>query len=320
MPGATVRKLIEIVRELFNQPRQHYALWQSPQWHSVWSAIDGIELAQSAIEVYGGGDHGFSDGESYLRLQGLLQSFYIQQDSCKTITKYLNIPLIGKDEDVEAGLKELRNLRNSIAHPSDFTRENSHTIPSVLLGRDEFSVTSFTGEKSKTRNYKILNLISQQRDGIASILIRIISDMKKSEQDHRAKFTGDRIADIFRDVNYQCRIIANAATEDGRLSDRDLAPYYIETIQEKMGSFRVSMSERGLALEEYSLDDPLSKMEYPLAQIRCFFLEECTEEAPDSRAVYIFAEYIRTQFNELEKVAREIDLEYNSPVLGPDMD
>lgn len=320
MPSATVRKLIETIRKLFNQPRQHYALGQSPQRNTVWSAIAGIELAQSAIDACEIKDNVLGDGETYLRLQGLLQSFYIQQDSCKVITNYLDMPRIIEGNDMEAGLKKLRNLRNSVTHPSDIDGKRSHTIPAVLLRGESFSVMSVIGEEMETNNYSISDIISQQSDGISSILNRIISVMEDREHDHRAEFAGDRIADIFRDVNYQCMIIASAATEEGRLSDRDHAPYYIETIQEKMESFRSSMSERGLALEEYSLDDPLSKMEYPLAQIRCFFLEECTEEAPDSRAVYIFAEYIRTQFNELEKVAREIDSEYNSPVLGPDTD
>lgn len=319
MPGTTVRKLIATVRELFNQPRQHYALNQSPQGNSVWSAIAGIELAQSAIDAYQSKDNVLGDGETYLRLQGMLQSFYIQQDSCKVITSYLDMPKT-EENDMEAGLKALRNLRNSVTHPSDIDRKHSHTIPSVLLGDDGFSVMSVIGEERKMKNYRIPDMILQQSEGIASILARIISFMEKSEQDHRAKFAGDRIADIFRDFSYQCRIIASAATEEGRLSDRDHAPHYIKTIQEKMESFRVSMSERGLSLEEYSLDDPLSKMEYPLAQIRCFFLKECTEEAPDPKAVYIFAEYIRIQFTELEEVAHQIDSEYNSPVLGPDTD
>ncbi len=312
MPSATVRELIKTVRELFNQPRQRHALWQSPQWNPVWSAIDGIELAQSAIDAYGIEGNDLGDGESYLHLQGLLQSFYIQQDSCAGITTYLNLPRIVTEEDSEAGLQELRNLRNSVTHPSDIKRKKSHSIPPMLLDRERFSVTSFSSEESNTKQYKISDLISAHDDGISSILTRIISAMDKSEQDHREKFADDHLSDIFRDASYQCRIIASAATGEGRLSDRDHAPYYIETIQEKMDAFRSAMSERRLPLEEYFFGDPLAKLEYPLAQIRCFFLEECSEDAPDPEAVYIFAEYIRVQFSEMEDVAHQIDAEYNS--------
>jgi len=315
MPGATVRKLIETVCELFNQPRQRYALWQSPQWHSVWSAIDALELAQSAIDAYSDALSDAGNGETYLRLQGLAQCFSIQQNSCAAILQYLDIP----NDNTEI-YSQLRKMRNEFTHPIQTRDGYSHTFPPILLSHDRVTITSFRDEDLKTNIYKIPDLIDSHQSAITAILRDVISFINKNEQDHRAKFADDHLADIFRGISYQCRKIASASTEEGRSRDWDHAPYYIKTIQEKMDAFRSALSERRLPADEYFLGDPFSKLEYPLAQIRCFFLEECTEEAPDPRAVYIFAEYIRTQFNELEKVAREIDWEYNSPVLGPDLD
>lgn len=315
MPSPTVRKLIETVRELFNQPRQRHALWQSSQWNSVWSAIDALELAQSAIDSYSDALGDTGKGEIYLRLQGLAQCFSIQQNSCTAILNYLGIPKNNTDI-----YSKLRQMRNEFTHPIQTRDGYSHTFPSLLLSHERVTITSFRDEDLKTMIYKIPDLIESHQNEITAILRESISSIEKKEKAHRAKFADAHLADIFRAIDYQCRIIASAATEEGRLSDWNHAPYYVETIQGKMEAFRSALSDRMLPVEEYFFGDPFSKLEYPLSQIRCFFLEECSEEAPDPRAVYVFAEYIRTQFNEMEKVARQIDSEYNSPVLGPDMD
>ena len=178
MPSATLHELIDAVRELFDHPPQRHALLQSPRWHPVWSAIDGLQLAQSAIDVYSISDNDLGNAESYLRLQGLLQSFYIQQCSCEEILKYLEI----SSSDTADRFAKLRQIRNDFTHPIQTHDGYSHTVPWLMLSQNQFSITSFVGDRSTTTHYKVAVLIAEQETGILNILDQIISFMTKADR------------------------------------------------------------------------------------------------------------------------------------------
>jgi hypothetical protein len=124
----TVRELETRVRDCINRPRVHHALYSndSKGFFVVCSALDAIGDTVLAIDAYPGLQEAAGYGERYLRLYGLLQAFFIQQDAARHILETLGLAFTGWGDD----LGYVREIRNSAGgHPTRREARPKWSIP-----------------------------------------------------------------------------------------------------------------------------------------------------------------------------------------------
>lgn len=110
--------IIEILRKTIEDPslrKRHFAE-DHDKWSKFCVAMDNLEDCDLAISFFLSAGTGESEGEQYLRLYGVLQAAFIQQDSIKALWAIIY------EEDIEIPLPHswhlVRRIRNHVAgHP-----------------------------------------------------------------------------------------------------------------------------------------------------------------------------------------------------------
>lgn len=121
-----MRELTEQIRDYINGPRMSYLLSQDIEtWNQICSSLDVIEDTDLAISAHTTDKRDETDddkdsvvglGKHYLKLYGVLQALFLQQDAVRHLCEALSIPF---DPNQFPRLKELRDERNdSIGHPT----------------------------------------------------------------------------------------------------------------------------------------------------------------------------------------------------------
>ena len=107
-------------------------------WNMLCSAMDTIEDTCEAGLYFEKRGLGETVGGKYLKLYGLLQSIYVQQDSIKVLHKiFINKKLI---DNIYQGWRIIRNLRNmTVGHPVCY----DYGEKSVFLSRVTISNKGF---------------------------------------------------------------------------------------------------------------------------------------------------------------------------------
>ena len=200
---ATVGELETRVRDCINGPRVHHALYSKDLkgFFVVCSALDAIGDTTLAIEAYRGLQEAASYGERYLRLYGLLQAFFIQQDAAQHILETLDLTCTESKDD----LFYVREIRNSaIGHPTrregrpkKNIPQTSHAIARNSMRQNGFMLMS-NAESGQTEmtGVAIAELIEKQERGIAGIL-RVALEHLQREEEHRMKYKDKQLAALF---------------------------------------------------------------------------------------------------------------------------
>ena len=106
---------------------------------------------------------------------------------------------------------------------------------------------------------------------------------------------------------------------------RDSAPvlsnWAVDHLQKSLDDFEKLLKERGLSVKAYdSIEYLYDEIEHPLTELRKFIKRE-PSEVQSYKSAAVFATALRTHFDELRHIAREIDEEYASepePVVQPE--
>ena len=82
----TIAEVSRFIRDYGQDPR-HIQNLQVVRftWHQLWAALDVIEDTELAIEAYLQSKYPTDIGERYLRLYGLLQVLFVQQDAMRHV-------------------------------------------------------------------------------------------------------------------------------------------------------------------------------------------------------------------------------------------
>ncbi len=163
--------------------------------------IDDIDLALDAYLV---ADFPADNGEKYLRVYGVLQALFVQQDALRHLVRVIGPAVPVELSDV---LREIRELRSaSIGHPTEFKRKGEvsvHAISRITLGKDGFQMLSFDEARGTSfRNVPVRALIEKQRKEAIRILLEVVKHLQEEDRTHKEQFRETKLRNCFNQVLY----------------------------------------------------------------------------------------------------------------------
>jgi len=311
---------IERIRQLINNTRKRFSLLKDKKlWNQLCSSLDVINDTALAIVAYEQGQFPKVDGEKYLRLYGLLQALFLQQEAVKHLSESLGMPV---DLSKYPKLMEIREVRNcSIGHPSKLDRpknkpQSFHFVSRITINKLGFMLLSFyENGQYKSERVSITELLTNQAKYLSEILRGLIDALDKEEKEHRKMFRMKKLERLFPDsLSYDLSKIWEAA----KVGDRNIAvagTASLAQICQVLKTFEASLAKRGLAVNENAgVKSIYDELQYPIEELIKFFKtkENGSNTEIRDKAACIFADFVKGKVLELREMAREIDDGYNS--------
>jgi hypothetical protein len=315
---ATVGALETQVRDCINRPRVHHALYSNDLkgFLVVCSALDVIGDTTLAIDAYRGLQEAVSYGERYLRLYGLLQACFIQQDAAQHILETLDLTCTESKDD----LLYVREIRNSAvghptrrdAHPKKNIAQTSHAIMRNSMRKNGFTLMS-DAESGQTEmnGVALAELMEKQERGIAAILRVALEHLQTSEEEHRMKYKDKQLAALFpATIDYYFeKLFAGCRREDSR----EFTSSIVDLLHDILVAFRADLTERGVIPAYSHVAYEVEDAEYPLAEYKKY-IDDDPASTLNEKSSRIFVFFLRHQFRVLLEYAQEFDEEYMEPV------
>jgi len=307
-------KYLQEIRGFINKPRKQFNLLKNRKfWNQLCSSLDVIEDSDLAIDAYLNIEFSKDDGEKYLRLYGLLQALFLQQDAVTNLCESLGLPdnLIANPK-----LREIRDIRNdSIGHPTKRGNYKSyHFISRVSITKSKFQLISdYENSKTTFRNILIIDLIKEQRKYLLKILKKVIKVLKAEEKAHREKFKMEKLEAVFPDSlpYYIEKIFENIR----KLDHAELGLGHVKLVKNVMDKLKKTLKKRDIEIDTYdSIKFLYELLEYPITELELYFSKLTDKEGPriNDKTAYIFTCFIKEKLCELKEMAKEIDDEYSS--------
>ena len=307
-------KYLQEIRGFVNKPRKQFNLLKNHKlWNQLCSSLDVIEDSDLAIDAYLNREFSKDDGEKYLRLYGVLQALFLQQDAVINLCESLGLP---NDLITNPKLKEIRAIRNdSIGHPTKRGNYKSyHYISRVTITKSGFRLISdYENSKTIFRDILVIDLIKEQRKYLSKILKKIIKVLKAEEKAHKEKFKMEKLEAIF--PNTLSYYIEKIFENIGKLDRAKLGLVHVKLVKQVMDKMRKSLQKRGIVIDTYdSIKCLYESLEYPITELELYFDGSKAKEEPriNDKTAYIFTCFIKEELYELKEIAKEIDFEYNS--------
>ncbi|MGH7886800.1 MAG: hypothetical protein ACREPG_02970 [Candidatus Binatia bacterium] len=304
----------QLIREYVNMPRRHYDLNQDPnKLNKLTSALDVIGDAEVAIESYLHDKWPEGVGPAYIQVYGILQMLFVLQDAAQTVCESLKAKYPRENPD----LNKIRELRNaSIGHPTDLHGKNKNFagfISRATLSRDGFDLGLISSKGLSSSSFikvDIQSLISTQHSILAPVLDEAYNRLREDEMNHRARFTGKKVEDVFHpSLGYLFQKMYEAITSNEAIP---MGMVHTNMIREIANSFRQALLDRGEWEHTRSIKEEFSSwIEYPLDELAKYFADK-TSAYLDDRSAYVFVDFLERSFENLKKIAREIDSTYQS--------
>ena len=252
------------------------------KWNLMCGSLDSIESAQMAINAYKEFKKDSTDrGLQVLKIYGLFQSLYVQQDSVRNLFESLDIKL--KNFKKYPKLYRIRNLRNkSIGHPSKIREKNSSH--SFLLNEDSLELFSYT-EKGEFdyETYKISGCINIQNKEFCKIIKEAIEKINTIEQNHKGEFMSTKFRKMFpENFKNSVFLVFNAINfkedEDSATGPQKIAiktkvsqgSGSIEELIQSIQEFRKEFERRKLS--DDFVDRILNNVDYPLKKLKDYLI------------------------------------------------
>lgn len=308
-----LHELTSWIRDYTQDPR-HLATLMSDEfsWYQLCTALDTVDDTEEAIRSYLGGDYPPTAGERYLRIYGVLQALYIQQDSLDVLINAVHPTTTIKVRDV---LQDVRLARHRGAgHPTRVGPRggpfSTHAIVRHSMRKEGFQLLSFPRITDDVfQSVDVLGLIEKQNEETNRILLEIIEDLRKQDEAHRSQFRSVKMESVLSNLSYSFEKIFE---ELRKPSDRALSGWAVEHLRTVLNQFEKQLIDRGLTKESYdSIKYRYLDIEYPLTQLAKYIANEPSEIASDQGAV-VFTEALQRHFDDLRNLALEIDEEYAS--------
>jgi hypothetical protein len=307
----TIHDLTRWLRDYGHDPRHLPRLISNGfLWHQIWTAVDIIDDVDLAMTSHLENEFSADDGERYLRIYGVMQGLFLQQDALVDLIKAIHPTKQIQLNDV---LKDVREARNaSVGHPTQLRRKgalSAHAIVRHSMSKEGFELHSYPRKEGNTPfDYiSIVDLIKNQRIETIRILTEVVNDLREQERSHRSKFKDTKLMRTFDQVGYAFEKISE---ELGRKPI--LSKWAVNQLQVSLDNFANLLRARGLNLEEIdSIKYLYVWIRHPLTELTKFINNEPSEVlSTDSTNVFLSA--LQKYFAELREIAREIDEEYES--------
>lgn len=318
MPKLTLHDLITWVRDYVGDPRhQPRVMGDEFSWNQLCAAMDIIEDTESAVDAYLQHDFPADNGEKYLRIYGILQGLYLQQDALVELIDAIRPARSIRPMDVLTdGLNRVRGARNqSIGHPTRHRRNapfSTHAIIQHSMRKDGFSLLSYPKKNSKPfQDIPVLKLIEKQRAETVRMLSEAVEDLRARDKTHREQFREVKLMQAFDHASYAFEKIFEELS--GSSPAAVLGQWGVDHLRKVLDDFEKELQARGLSIESYDSIKYLyrDEIEFPLTELRKFLYKEPCE-IPSKRAAMVFADALRSYFDQLRQIATEIDEEYAS--------
>jgi hypothetical protein len=320
---ATLYDLIRWVRNYVGDPHHQPRLMADEFcWHQLCVAMDTIEDTDCAVTAYV--DHEFptDTGEKYLRIYGILQGLFVQQDALVELINAIRpVKNIHPRDLLSDMLIDVRGARNkSVGHPVKLGRKafSTHAIVQHSMRKDGFELVSYPKRSGQIfQSVPVMELIEKQRAETFRILSEVVEDLRAQEEAHRAKIRGVKLMGVFDQAGYAFEKIFEELRRD---SAPVMGTWGVGHLRTSLDNFEKLLNERGLKLDSYdSVKYLYDEIEHPLTELRKFLNRE-ESEVLSNRSAIVFAEALQSHFDELRHIAGEIDEEYASepePVIPP---
>ena len=283
--------------------RHHELRQDKGKFSQVCSSLDVIEDAEQAITAFGRSEFGKDVPLGYLVIYGVLQAAYLQQDAVKNLCEVLNIP---QGKSANPLLTELREIRNaSVGHPTKQDRKKptaySH-ITQISMSVRGFDLLTFKADGSyESRRVDLSRLITEQRQAIGDILLKVTDALKKERESHKARFRMEKLAQFFPPaMSYYCQKVAEGADGGGAVGSAGL-----KMIKDAFAGFRAAALKRNPALAE-QLDYGYATIDHVIASLERFL----GGGEGDPLTARIFVDHLSSQIAKMRDLAQEIDDEY----------
>lgn len=307
-----MNKYVQKIRNYINETRKQYNLLKNKEyWNQLCSSLDTIEDCELAVTSYNDNKFSKEYGEKYLRLYGLFQALFVQQDAVKNLWESLQI-----SEKFELGekLKEIRKIRHeSIGHPTKTFNSSYHFISRTTMEKSGFQLVSCYKNKTEFSDISVIDIINEQKKLLSEKLKTILQSLKDEEKAHKEKFKMKKLESAFPETFlYHIRAILESVLSADK---RVLGKAHLEQIKTTLDNLKTMLKERGIKIDTYdSIKYLYELLEYPVKELEQYFNSLITKEKStiNHKTAYIFAYFIKEQLFELKEITKEIDDEYSS--------
>lgn len=318
---STVQDLRREIRDFIQHPRRlSPLLHDKPNWNMLVSSFDTLSDTQYAIETYEAMPAVGDTGMLYLVIYGILQALYVQQDTVESMVRAFEPnaqPRYRIEDEPEAD--EIRKIRNrAIGHPTVEGNVKSRKTPGVQMSHRVVQhsmhkagftlMTGFADGSYTFTDVSIPELIHKNRSMVERVLRRIKDKLEAADMEHQKQFKGEKLADIFPQTldYYFEKILAgidSPASDDGKWAN-----HHLQRVAEVVQGFRAALGRRGELNRTSNYEYYLAEVEYPIVELQQYYAG--TGSLKDPRAARIFAYFARDKVCKLEKMAIELDEEY----------
>lgn len=308
-----MNNILEEIRKYINNPIKQYNLLKNkPYWNQLCSSLDVIGDCDLAINAYENNEFNKGDGDKYLKVYGLLQAIFIQQDAVKNLWEALEIESIFELGDE---LTKIRNIRNnSIGHPTkrgNGTNKSYHFISRITIEKSGFKLMSCSNNRTDFNDINILEIIEKQKNLLSDKLNIILESLKKEEESHKEEFKMKKLDEAFHSTYaYHVSGVFESILSSEK---RAVGTAHLEQVKNILNKLKKLLNERGIEIDTYdSIKMIYDELEYPIKELDDFFDEKTEQKKVNDKTAYIFAFFIKEKIEELKSIIKEIDKEYQN--------
>ncbi len=254
-----------------------------------------------------------NDGLSYLVVYGILQVLYVQQDAVRNLANVL-----GLEFNLPQELLEIRDMRNAFTgHPTKQSRGGSVSCGFIIRSTIsssgfQFLRTSSNGSE-QFGNVNIPTLIINQHKHIDELLGKAVKHLEEEELEHRRQFRAKKLANAFsQNLSYGYEKMSDGIHNISMRSST--GKWGLENTVAAVEEFKRLLNERGI-LNAYpgSIVPLLEQLDYPIDCLMSYYNGQST--ALNDQDAEVFAFFLQAKVSELEKLAIEVDKEYESDAI-----
>lgn len=273
-------------------------------FNKCYASLDLLEDTECAIKYYKDIDFETDNyGQNYILIYGLFEAFYIQTQAVECLLDALRIGKnIAKTElDI---LFNIREIRHDIAgHPA--CRDDNKPNYSVYLSQPSLSKEQIMYRKSDNDSFITINVlkeIEQQEENILKILKKTFEHLKREERRHYLKYKDKKITEIFDDryIYYY-----------GKIFNEHDFEFALNGLQKILQDFKNELNKRYTNWQEMN---SVSLYIKDIDEIFTYLNHEYKKlNIDDDNIAFIkknIVENLKTKFDNLIEVAKEIDMEY----------
>ena len=246
MTNNTFSERLNEIQNFANNQRRQYALQQDrPLIPMIFSCLGTIADTEKALESYLKTDFDSLDvGTKYLFIYGVLQALFAQQDAVENLHKALDILYTA-----DPSIKEIREIRNDASgHPTNRgNRKAFNFINRKTLNANGFELTTVRPENGNKPEYTDVNLpdlIATQKSVFMDVLTNLIEKLKEEDVEHKKKFEGKKLVNIFDPTKHLFSTI-NEAIVNPNFPHTELAETYVYEIVKCVNEFITGLEDRG---------------------------------------------------------------------------